>query len=272
MHLELAHLSRSYSNKDPPPEKVKPIPIQLLRHACQHATTPFAKARSNLSVVGYFYLLRPGEYTFSRRHNFPICLQDVTVQTPTGFVNAATAPIASIRKGTNVLYNFPHQKNGTKGQAIGHGDTDDPLLSPVQATIRQVLMLRQHKAPPTTPLYTYYDDSSKPCVITASDITKQLKLSCAAIGASLGIQPKDISARALRNGGCVALIRAGVDPLIAKMIGRWRSWAMVEYLQASSLDTTHYAQRMLQAGSYTIPTHQKLPQDVQSLVQPYIEE
>ena len=271
-HLDLAHLSRSYSKSDPPPEKVKPIPIQLLRHACQPTPDSFAQARSNMTITGFFYLLRPGEYTYCRRNNHPFRLQDVTFDTPNGLVNAAVAPMATLKRATKVLLNFTTQKNGIKDQPIVHGDTSDKLLSPLQAVLRQVLMLRHHRAPPTTPLYTYYDAAGSAQPITSTDISRQLKLSCAAIGSSLGIRPSDISARALRNGGCVALIRAGVDPLLAKLVGRWRSWAMVEYLQAASIDTTPYAQRMLQAGTYTIPNHQKLPPDVLSLVLPYIEE
>ena len=271
-HLELALLSRSYSKQDPPPKKVKPVPLQLPLHACLPQDTAFACARTNMTIAGYYYMLRPGEYTFCRKNNHPFRLQDITFKTPWGYENAATAPVSHLRKALEVLLYFTDQKDGIKGQAILHGDTTHPWLSPLKAILRQVLMLRRHKAAPNTPLYTYFDSSGSPHYITASDITKQLKLSCAAIGASLGIKPSEISARALRNGGCVALIRAGVDPLLAKMVGRWRSWAMVEYLQASCIDTTPYAQRMFDAGSYTIPTHQTLPQDVLTLVQPFIEE
>ena len=272
MHLDLAHLRRSYSKADPPPEKVKPIPIPLLQHACSNPTTAFARARANMTIAGFFYMLRPGEYTQCRSNNHPFRLQDVTFETPKGPINAATAPVSQLRRATAVLLYFTTQKNGTKGQPIVHGDTSDASLSPLKAILRQVLMLRQHRAPPGTPLYTYYLASGQPLAITSQDITTQLRLSAAAVGGPLGICPKDISARALRNGGCVALIRAGVDPLLAKMVGRWRSWAMVEYLQAASISTAPYAEQMLRAGSYTIPTHQTLPSDVLSLVGPYIED
>ena len=272
MHLDLAHLRRSYSKADPPPEKVKPIPIPLLQHACSNPTTAFARARANMTIAGFFYMLRPGEYTQCRSNNHPFRLQDVTFETPKGPVNAATAPVSQLRRATAVLLYFTTQKNGTKGQPIVHGDTSDASLSPLKAILRQVLMLRQHRAPPGTPLYTYYLASGQPLAITSQDITTQLRLSAAAVGGPLGIRPKDISARALRNGGCVALIRAGVDPLLAKMVGRWRSWAMVEYLQAASISTTPYAEQMLRAGSYTIPTPQTLPSDVLSLVGPYMED
>lgn len=69
----------------------------------------------------------------------------------------------------------------------------------------------------------------------------------------------------------MSMIRAGIDPLEARLMGRWKSWAMLEYLRQSSLETQAYAQQMLAAGAFTIPQHQTLPQDVHARVQPYID-
>lgn len=262
---------RSYQLQDPPPEKVKPIPLQLVQHACSHTATPLARAIGNMIIIGFYYLLRPGEYTYSSSNNHPFRLQDVTFITPRGQYNAATAPIAAIKRATRVLLLFTTQKNRTKDQPITHGDTTDPVLSPLKAVLRQVLLLRQHRAPPDTPLYTYYDAQTHPQHITAKLLTNTLKASARAVGSSVGVHPKDISVRALRNGGCVALIRAGVDPLVAKMMGRWRSWAMLEYLQIQSLETSGFAQRMLGHGFFQIPAHQTLPTDVLEKARPYID-
>ena len=272
-HLELILQRRSYSKSDPPPEKVKPLPVPLIRHACANQpNTPQGRATSSALINGYFYLLRPGEYVKSSSapaDAHPFRLQDTTFHAPTGPVNGATGSVARLKQATQITMNFPDQKNQDKDQPITHGDTADPVLSPLKAVLSQVLHLRKHKAPPTTPLYTYYVQN-KPHQVTARDLTNTLRRSCSIMGAPLGLQPTDISVRALRNGGCVALIRAGVDPLEARLMGRWRSWAMVEYLQAQSLDSTGYAQRMLDAGTYVIPRHQFLPKDVHSKAQPYV--
>ena len=270
MAIELAALKTAYSKADPPPEKVKPVPIDLIRHACNHLPKDFrGQAIANALIVGFFWLLRPGEYTYCSKYNHPIRLQDTTLQTRTGFANAVSAPISTIPNSHGVVLNFPNQKNQRKNDPVTHGDTTDPVLSPVQAITRQVLHLREHNAPPQTPLYSYYQQGTLKQV-TARDLTTALRSSCSAIGAKFGLTPKDISVRALRNGGCVALIRAGVDPLQARLMGRWRSWSMLEYLQETSLDTSSFAQRMLDSGSYVIPRHQFLPQDVLSIAQPYI--
>ena len=128
-----------------------------------------------------------------------------------------------------------------------------------------------HDAPPNTPLHTVYVNGY-PRRVTASDLTRALKESCATIGPSLGIHPKDISARALRAGGATAMLRAHISPLNARLMGRWKSWAMIEYLHNSVMDTTTYAARMLSNGDFIIPPHQKLPADVLTMVQPYLQE
>ena len=67
----------------------------------------------------------------------------------------------------------------------------------------------------------------------------------------------------------MALLRAKVDPTEIRVIGRWRSWAMIRYLHRAALDTTNYANRMLQAGQFTIQEHSILPADVLSTLQLY---
>ncbi len=268
---ELQDLAKGYTKADPPPDKVKPIPITLVQHSCSHAdSSSQGQAIANMLVIGFFFLLRPGEYTYDAKNNHPFRLQDITFETPTGFHNAAAAPTTDLQHATKVLLYFTTQKNGVQGQAITHGDTANPVLSPVQAVLRQVLHLRRHRAPPTTPLHTYFVQG-KPHSITARLLTNTLKSSCKAIGSQFGIAARDISVRALRNGGCMALIRANIDSSQVRLMGRWKSWAMLEYLCQQAVDTSQYASRMLSAGDFVIPAHQLLPADVLSQAQPYLE-
>jgi hypothetical protein len=55
-----------------------------------------------------------------------------------------------------------------------------------------------------------------------------------AIGDSLGLKPGDISARALRAGGVMALLLGKVDYATIQLIGRWRSDQILRYLQVSA--------------------------------------
>ena len=80
-----------------------------------------------------------------------------------------------------------------------------------------------------------------------------LRLSATALYLTLGIDPKNISARSLRAGGAMALLCARVDTDIIRLVGRWRSDEMLRYLhlQAYPLMRT-FARRMLAAGHFSL--------------------
>jgi hypothetical protein len=60
----------------------------------------------------------------------------------------------------------------------------------------------------------------------------------------------------------MALLRAKIDSSMIRLMGRWKSWAMLVYLHRSAADTSSYAQKMLAGGTYTISRHATLPDDV----------
>ena len=71
---------QAYSKQDPPPHRVKPIPVSVIRHVLQAATLGNAastKAIADMICIAFFFLMRPGEYTVSPSESTPFCLQDV---------------------------------------------------------------------------------------------------------------------------------------------------------------------------------------------------
>jgi len=64
----------------------------------------------------------------------------------------------------------------------------------------------------------------------------------------------------------MALLRANVDPVLIRMQGRWKSWTMIRYLHRTAADTSDFASRMLEGGTYVISTHATLPDDVASVI------
>ena len=56
---------RAYSRQDPPPDRVKPIPLPVLQHTtalAYAAQTDRHAAVADMLILGFFFLLRPGEY------------------------------------------------------------------------------------------------------------------------------------------------------------------------------------------------------------------
>jgi hypothetical protein len=262
-------LLKSYANEDPPAERVKPIPIQLVTHAAvaaYNATNELTRAIADCAILGFFFLLRPGEHTHSYTDNHPFRLQDVSFFCASAWHNAATAELQLLQTATQVLLNFTTQKNGEENEAVAHGSTNSDLVSPVKAVSRRVTHLRFWQATPDTPLHTVCVSNLKTRNVTSGALTNMLRSSCSVLGGSIGIRPADISARALRAGGAMALLRARVDPTVIQMVGRWKSWTMIRYLHKSATVTTDLAARMMIGGHYALTNHATLPADAITLL------
>jgi len=71
----------AYKKQDPPPNRVKPIPFPIIAHAsnlCHLANTTFAHALADMLLLGFYFLLRPGEYAYTTNPDAtPFRLQDV---------------------------------------------------------------------------------------------------------------------------------------------------------------------------------------------------
>ena len=157
-HLELVEQTRAYKKADPPPYRVKPIPIQLIEHAVNLLqTSEFDKTVGDLIVLSFFFLLCPGEHTYSSNaeSDRPFRLCDVSFDLPHfGATNAAVTDLACLTGASKVNLNFTTQKNGEKDEVISHGDTNTDLLSPLKAARQRIFHLRSHGTPVTTPLHT----------------------------------------------------------------------------------------------------------------------
>lgn len=257
-------LLEAYTKEDPPPDRVKPIPVQLVQHAAQAAYSTqdlLLHATADCGVIGFFFLLRPGEHTYCYTDNHPFRLQDVSFYCGSQWLNAAVAPLPLLMAATSVLLNFTTQKNAEKDEPVKHGDTDSILLSPLKAVRRRVLHLRERHSAPNTPLHTVHLAGNIKKHVSAGALTNMLRQSCSVLGPTLGLKSSDISARALPAGGAMALLRSRVDPTVIRMVGRWKSWAMIRYLHKSATETNDLAARMVIGGNYSLTTHAFLPQD-----------
>mmetsp|Transcript_9230 Transcript_9230/g.13387 ORF Transcript_9230/g.13387 Transcript_9230/m.13387 type:complete len:350 (-) Transcript_9230:545-1594(-) len=246
----------TYQRMDPAPARVKPIPLPVLQFAAAAAAQRLAvlgPVLADLLIIAFFFLLRPGEYVHSTADEAaPFRLQDVHLFRGPTKLNLHTTADADISQATYCGLEFSTQKNGVKGEIIGLGRSGSSLWCPVLAVVRRVLALRAWNAPPPTPLHAYVD-RGKWFGVTASHVTAQLRSAVLAMGAQFGLAPADVSARATRTSGAMALLCAQVDSDRIRLIGRWRSDEMFRYLhtQASPV-TAQLAPRMLQRGSFVV--------------------
>ena len=76
-------------------------------------------------------------------------------------LDTATATDKELAAATFVTLVFTTQKDGVRGEKIGHGATGHPLLFPKKALRRQVDQLKHHGAPA---------DTSYPVLIRLGDV------------------------------------------------------------------------------------------------------
>lgn len=167
---------------------------------------------------------------------------------------------------------FTEQKNQHKNKTITQDATTDSDLCPVQAAASRVRFLRNQTVLPTAPLQLV--PGYRPGHVTTTHCTTALCQATRRIGSHFGIQSSDINACALRAGGTVALLCAGVDPAEIRLMVRWRSWALhaglTRLTAVSSSPPAGLSTRMLAGGQFCIHTHATLPADLQPQVHAFL--
>jgi hypothetical protein len=262
LDFRLKRMMACYSKHDAPPNRVKPIPVPILRHIMAQAALaadPVAQSIADMICLAFFFLLRPGEYTGVASETQPFSLQDVQLYLGDLHLDKATATDNQLLAATFVTLEFTTQKNSVRGEIIGLGRSGDPTFCPVSAAARRILHLRQAAAPLTQPLASYiHPTTNRLRRIAPKDITHLLRLACQVLGPQYGFLSKDISARSLRASGAMALLCANVDTDRIRLIGRWRSDEMLRYLHVQAEPIMrHFSSRMLAGGNFTLlPNHE----------------
>ncbi len=86
LDFRLSRQLASYSKADPPPTRVKPIPLPIIARAanlCYLANTASSNTIADMLLLGFFFLLRPGEYAYTDNENaapFRLCDMHLLVQ------------------------------------------------------------------------------------------------------------------------------------------------------------------------------------------------
>lgn len=253
----------AWKKQDPPVARVKPIPIAVIRriaYIAQHLPpdSHFLQGVADMIIIGFFYLLRPGEYTDSPSDTTPFAMQDVQLAIGPRRLDLWHSPVAELNQALQASLTFTTQKNGVENEVIRLGRSGDPYCCPVLAIKRRVLHLRQHHAPPYTPLSRIFTGTSS-LSITPSHITSTLRKAVTYLGPDLGFLPSEVSARSLRAGGAMALLVSNVDPDIIQLLGCWRSDEMFRYLHLTADPIMKdFACKMLHAD-YTLAPSQLVP-------------
>ena len=253
--FRLQRMLAAYGKADPPPQRVKPLPLAAHRHivsiaAASNNTRMLASAQ--MITLAFFFLLRPGEYTSTTSDTTSFTLDDVQLFIGNVRLNLTTATDQALLRATFCTLEFTTQKNGVRGEVIGLGRSGSLLLCPVRALAQRVIHLRHHNAPAVSPLGKYFFQSAwrdlKP-----KDITADLRHAVSILGSSVGLVPSDVSARSLRASGAMALLCADIDHDRIKLIGRWRSDEMIRYLHVQAAPVmSKFSRAMITNGDFRL--------------------
>jgi len=183
-NFRLSRLLSLYKKQDPPPTRVKPVPLPIVVHAahlCYTANTPSSNTIADMLLLGFFFLLCPGEYAFTNNPDAaPFHLFDTHLPINSCCLQPATASLDDLRRVNYVALEFTTHKNGVRGELIGLGRSSHPTWCPVKTLIHRIQHLRQHNAPPTTPLYLYFDGSWQR--IDTTILTHYMRLTVTTLG------------------------------------------------------------------------------------------
>jgi hypothetical protein len=260
--FRLTSLWRCWKQTDPPPHRVKPVPLKVLRRLTELALTADRApllAVVDMIIVAFFFLLRPGEYTGSSSNTTPFALKDTQLFIGRERIAPAQYSEPLFDLADFVTLEFTTQKNGVRGEVIGLGCTGD-YFSPVKALQRRIRHLLEHDASPDTPLASYFT-AGRWHRITPSQITTALRSTVATFDPNtLGFNPKDVSARSLRAAGAMALLCAHVDTDIIRLVGRWRSDEMLRYLHVQAEPIMRdFSKRMVAEGDFNLLPNSLVP-------------
>ena len=256
--FRLTRMFAAWKKVDDPPQRVEPIPMQILLRA-EEFVGLHERDRATMDCIwmAFYYLLRPGEYanaTGDAKH--PFRLKDVQIKVGALHISdVLTCTLAQLRAATYCSLTFTTQKNGVKGELMAHVANGQTHSCPVRAITRRVIHLRNFQAAATTPLHVFYDHNGARKSVSSAMITSLLRAAALSIPGYSGVNPDNIAARSLRSSGAMALLLGGVDPDKIRIVGRWKSDAMFRYLHAHALPLIQdNSTIMFRAGHYTLVT------------------
>jgi hypothetical protein len=213
-------LLRGIRRMSDPVTKQQPLTARMLLH--MHRNVDLTTARGQLQwgglLLAYFFLLRRSEYLHidGKRHDYILLLGQITFLTTDA---RPTSPWKAMVVGIT-LTGAKNNQFGRNEQRFHH-KSGHPILCPVKAARWIVKGAAAFGTGPEHPALA----TSSTRGISSREISQLVKNSAIADGKD----PARYSTHSIRVGGATALLNAGADRLVIKLLGRWLSNTFEEY-------------------------------------------
>ena len=249
------------------------VPLQMAEEAYRSNGTALLRTIADLALIGFFYLLRVGEYTRPRvvTRNGKIVSATRTKQFKIkdvgffkdGVILPRRSPLAILLTADQCTLKITNQKNGRMGETITHETVKDAIHGPVTAVARRVHHILSNGGTEDFLLSDYINEAGVWNTITASQMRQGVRTSVKTLKLDQnGIDPDLVGVHSLRAGGAMALKLQGVSDTIIQKQGRWTSMTFLQYIHnqiahlSKSLSTKMSTQLIFQniANIEKIPT------------------
>ena len=208
-----------------------------------------------LLVGAIFFCMRSCEYLETNiaeedRRTKIITLKNIVFKTKGKVIKHSSK---NLEKAELVMITFPFQKNDWRSRSVHMFRTNDKILCPVKAWAKTVKRVRSS--------FPNCDDDQKVCSfksgedminITGNMVRSKLRSIVGYMGEkNLGFNEDEIGLHSIRAGGAMAMFLSGVCEIVIQRVGRWSSFAFLEYIREQvDCFTAGVSQKMLKYEEY----------------------
>ena len=229
-------LLEGYSKEDPAAQPKLAVPVSVPNEMYEIGSTKTERTKciGDFGLIAFYYLLRVGEYTYSkpseRRRTQQFRLRDVTLWCNTERLDPELPLNMLYNRCTAATLNISNQKNGVRAQTI-HQEAIFTRYCPIRAIIRRVKHIRAHTTNLDTMLGSYFLPGKGQKSITSYSMTEAVRKAAQNLHLDRqGLTRANLASHSLRAGGAMALHISKVSDNIIKKMGRWSSDTFLMYI------------------------------------------
>ena len=159
----------------------------------------------------------------------------------------------NLEKADIVMITFRFQKNDWRSQTVHIFKTNDTLLCPVKSWAKTIQRITKTvpEFSDDTPVCAFWD--GKRVILLSSDVVREkLRTVVDLMGeVVLGFSQDEAGLHSIQAGGAMAMFLLGICEIIIQRVGRWSSFAFLEYIREQvECFTAGVSQKMLAYECY----------------------